>query len=181
MALVWPRHSCFKLHVKWQMDRGQTIQKSIGGAEAEVFYTTAWYQSYPPHRAVSLRSAVSTDGVHWRCPVIRGLVAQPCLALGALPTFTQTALRWQLGSIQDSFALQKSDCNLDVFFLSFERTNVELFPLSVFANYEQCIWLICVTWVFPSELVNVFSKSDGDLVGVPNPLALLLASETGNL
>ena len=42
---------------------------------------------------VSLRSAVSTDGVHWRCPVIRGLVAQPCLALGALPTFTQTALR----------------------------------------------------------------------------------------
>ena len=66
---------------------------------------------------VSLRSAVSTDGVHWRCPVNRGVVAQPCLALGAPPTFPQTALRWQLGSIQDSFALQKSDCNLYVAFL----------------------------------------------------------------
>ena len=158
--------------------RGQTIHlfiyKSIGSTEAEVFYTTAWYQSYPPHSVFAISS------VHWRCPL-----AVSCQSGGSCPAMSGTWCTSDISTNCPSLTIGQhsgliclaevrlqSLCGFFVCLLSLERTDVELFPLGVSANSEQCIWLICVTWVLSSDLVKVFSKSDGDLVGVPNPFLL---------
>ena len=162
--------------------RGQTIHESIGGTEAEVFYTTAWYQSYPPHSVFAISS------VHWQCPLVVS-----CQSGGSCPAMSGTWCASDISTNCPSLTIGRhsgliclaevklqSLCGFFVCLLSLERTDVELFPLGVSANSEQCIWLICVTWVLSSDLVKAFSKWDGDLHGVPNPLAPLQASEAGN-